>query len=312
MGSLETFELPPFAEPEIPCDRTAEPSASPSRWSCSAPLRFARLRDADAQVVHGTGFEATVAGWTSWYGSYQLAGVGQTWCIDHGLQAPDAAFGYRPARPHRPSRSRPARRWLGSWGAMARHPPRSTLPRTTLVLHDLNGAVYPQGALDVDQLAPSQLAGFGGAGRRRCAVALVQFKADGLAHAGLRAPLSLSLAAPSEISVGQVAVVTARVRDAGRSGWCRGPPADDPRARRDSAVRSGHDRIRRVVHRSRVGDICRDPPHRGRRRPEPGPRGVRAGRRPAQRVARSAPALLHASADVDPNGRASASTRPAT
>ena len=52
-----------------------------------ALLVFARAGAADAQVVHGAGFEATVAGWTSWYGSYQLAGVGQTWCIDHGLQA---------------------------------------------------------------------------------------------------------------------------------------------------------------------------------------------------------------------------------
>ena len=62
--------------------------------ACLAPARAAR-----AQVVHQQGYEATVLGWTSWYGSYALAGLGQTWCIDHGLRAPDADLGYAPTGP---------------------------------------------------------------------------------------------------------------------------------------------------------------------------------------------------------------------
>src|SRR4051794_13460327 len=46
-----------------------------------------------AQVVHETGYEATVLGWTSWYGSYGMGELGSGWCIDHGISAPDAAYG---------------------------------------------------------------------------------------------------------------------------------------------------------------------------------------------------------------------------
>ena len=59
-----------------------------------------------------------------------------------------------------------------------------------LVLHDLRGATYPFGRLDVDTLTPAQLAGFGGHEAEVIARARA-IKADALAHAGRRAPLVL-------------------------------------------------------------------------------------------------------------------------
>src|SRR5581483_895266 len=43
------------------------------------------LGRAGAAVVHDVGFEATVGGWMSWYGSYRLGSLGVVWCVDHGL-----------------------------------------------------------------------------------------------------------------------------------------------------------------------------------------------------------------------------------
>ena len=51
---------------------------------------------AEARVTPRVGFHATVAGWTSWYGSYDLGALGPAWCIDHGLRAPDPALGLPP------------------------------------------------------------------------------------------------------------------------------------------------------------------------------------------------------------------------
>ena len=53
-------------------------------------------RPAAAEVVHVSGYAATVDGWTSWYGSYGLGPIGTTWCIDHGIPAPDASDDYAP------------------------------------------------------------------------------------------------------------------------------------------------------------------------------------------------------------------------
>src|SRR5829696_1974450 len=49
---------------------------------------------AAAAVTPVSGFSATVAGWTSWYGAYGLADLGWAWCIDHGSAAPDPDFVY--------------------------------------------------------------------------------------------------------------------------------------------------------------------------------------------------------------------------
>ena len=52
---------------------------------------------AAAVVTPLHGYRATVDGFTSWYGSYGMAGLGTAWCIDHGIRAPDPAFAYRAA-----------------------------------------------------------------------------------------------------------------------------------------------------------------------------------------------------------------------
>jgi Bacterial Ig-like domain (group 1) len=147
-----------------------------------------RARPAQAAVVHRAGFEATVLGWTSWYGSYDMGPLGAGWCIDHGLRAPDPALGYRPTDA---SDLGAATRAAMAW-AVTKYGGTDPVGAAALmlVLHDLRAASYPFGRLDVDTLSPTQLAGFGGheaeaIGRARA------IKADALAHAGRRAPLGL-------------------------------------------------------------------------------------------------------------------------
>jgi hypothetical protein len=262
-----------------------------------ALLVFARSGDAHAEVVHGTGYEATVAGWTSWYGSYQLFGVGQTWCIDHGLQAPDAVFGYRPIPPPAiPVTSQTAMAWiLGRYGNA---PSAIDAAAIMLVLHDLNGAVYPQGALVVDRLAPSQFAGFGGA---EAAVRgrAVQLKSDGLAHAGVRGPLSLSLAAPAEVAVGQVSTVTARIRDAAGHGVAGLPVSihalgASPTSSNGTTGADGSFSMRAIATASTFF-LTADAVVPSMRLDVYGPAGA-----PAQRVAKSTATSLHARAEVRP------------
>lgn len=266
--------------------------------SLCAVLMFASAGEAEAQVVHGTGFEATVAGWTSWYGSYQLAGVGQTWCIDHGLHAPDAAFGYRPTAPPAISpTSRTAMAWiLGQYGSA---PSAVDAAAIVLVLHDLNGAVYPQGPLHVDRLAPGQFAGFGGAEaqvRSRAA----QLLSDGLAHGGLRGPLALSLGAPGEVGLGQVVTLTARIHDADGRGVAGVPVTIQamgisPAGSTGVTGPDGSYTVR-VSATSEAIHLTADAVVPSMSLEVFGPAGA-----PAQRVARSARVPLHASADVRPH-----------
>ena len=49
---------------------------------------------AAAAVGHRSGYRATVDGFTSWYGSYDMGAIGPAWCIDHGIRAPDPALAY--------------------------------------------------------------------------------------------------------------------------------------------------------------------------------------------------------------------------
>lgn len=144
-------------------------------------------RPALAQVVHGQGYQATVLGWTSWYGSYQLGAMGTGWCIDHGLRAPDAAFGYVPTDVGgAPAHVRAAIAWSA---ARPLEGPVDHAARM-LAFHDLMGAQYPFGRLDVDALQPHQMAGFGGTEGAVLARARL-LKADGLAHSHLRGPVSM-------------------------------------------------------------------------------------------------------------------------
>jgi len=170
---------------------------------------------AAAEVVRLGGFPATVAGHRGWFGSYDMAGLGTAWCVDHGIAAPDADFGYVPTGlAEAPPPVRTAMAW-----AVGRHgfqPDRVTAAALTLVLHDLMGGIYPSGRLDVGRLTTGQLSGFEGSEEAVLARAQA-LKADALAHAHLRGPLALSARVDTSHGSprpGRPGVVVARLTDA--------------------------------------------------------------------------------------------------
>jgi hypothetical protein len=144
-----------------------------------------------AQVAPRVGYHATVLGWSSWYGSYDLGPAGTGWCIDHGLRAPDPAFQYVPAiAADLDTDRRVAMAWAVSAHVDASDPVESAA--IMLVLHDLRGASYPFGHLDVDRLTPGDLDGF--AGHEADVIARARStKAEALAHRHLRAPFAMRL-----------------------------------------------------------------------------------------------------------------------
>lgn len=145
-------------------------------------------RAALAEVTHRQGFHATVLGWTSWYGSYGLGEAGTGWCIDHGLRAPDPAYGYVPTVVAAPVEVQRAIAWIA---AQPDAGPVDAAARM-LVFHDLMGATYPFGRLDVDALTVGNLAGF--AGQEAAVLERARhLKAEGLARSHLRAPLGLQV-----------------------------------------------------------------------------------------------------------------------
>jgi hypothetical protein len=173
-------------------------------------LLVAGPRPATAVVTPLHGYRATVDGFTSWYGSYAMAGIGTAWCIDHGIHAPDPAFAYRPADVSSiPAPTRTAMAWV--LGRHATGTDRLRHAAVMLVLHDLMGARYPSGRLDVARLRPTDVAGFGGQGSALLELAR-RFKADGLAHAHLRDPLVLRIDVGAIDRQGTLPV-TARVVD---------------------------------------------------------------------------------------------------
>ncbi len=253
---------------------------------------------ARAEVVHGTGYEATVLGWTSWYGSYSLAQVGEVWCIDHGLRAPDATLGYRPSAPPAIADSdRTAMAWvLGRYGTS---PPPVDAAAIMLVLHHLNGAVYPYGRLDVDRLAPAQLAGFGGA-ETAVLHRAQSMLADGRAHGALRGPLALSISMPSHVTSGSAVTASITLRD--RVGHGVGGIAVHVHVEGGTSSTStgttGSDGSLRVRVTPAGGEVTL---HAEATAPSLalevfGPSGI-----PAQRVARSQPATVRAIAVAKPS-----------
>ena len=145
---------------------------------------------AEARVTPRVGFRATVLGWTSWYGSYDLGALGPAWCIDHGLTAPDPAFAYLPTSlPDVDADTAAALSWAVSVHGVGNDPVEAAA--VMLAVHDLRHASYPSGRLDVDVLTPHQLAGFGG---QEAAVIdrARAIKADALAHARFRGPFHLT------------------------------------------------------------------------------------------------------------------------
>ena len=164
-----------------------------------------------AAVTPRVGFAGTVLGWSSWYGSYDLGASGTGWCIDHGLAAPDPAFRYVPTvATDLSADQRAAMAWVvTSHGGTT---DRVDAAAVMLVVHDLRGAAYPFGPMDVDRLGPTQLAGFQGHEADVIARARA-IKAAGLAHRQLRGPFHLTVS-PGPVA-GVTGPVTATVTDGG-------------------------------------------------------------------------------------------------
>ena len=173
------------------------------------------LGRAGAEVSRLAGFSATVDGYRGWFGSYAMAGLGTVWCVDHGIAAPDADYGYvRAELSDRPAPVRTAIAWaLGSYG---HRPDRVTSAALTLAIHDLMDAPYPSGRLELDRLTRARLAGFEGLEQAVLDRARA-IEADALAHAHLRAPFHLSAHA-GEVRPGQAGVLVARLVDAAGNG----------------------------------------------------------------------------------------------
>ncbi len=165
---------------------------------------------AGAAVVHQRGFRATVAGFTSWYGSYGMGALGEAWCIDHGSHAPDAAFGYAPTDV---ADQAPPLRVAMAWaiGRYGWSPDDVDAAALMLVLHDVMAARYPQGMLDVDTLPVTAMAGFGGA-EADVLTRARGIKADALAHQDLVSPYRLTAEA-QPVPAGAQGTLTMRITD---------------------------------------------------------------------------------------------------
>ena len=114
---------------------------------------------ASAAVQPAVGLNGTVLGFSGWYGSYSLAGIGTGFCLDFGKAAPDSAYSYKVGSTI-----------IGTVGAQLAYVARTygptrdavTAAAVKLVIHDLQNARYPYGELNVNTLQPSQMAGFSG------------------------------------------------------------------------------------------------------------------------------------------------------
>lgn len=181
----------------------------------AAALHVARPLPVAAAVAHLHGFRATVDGFTSWYGSYDMDTLGPAWCIDHGSRAPDPAYRYAPAElAGVPDDIRAALGWAVAEHGWGTDP--VTHAGLMLALHDLMGARYPSGPIDVDHLPVRRLGGFGGQEAQVLAAARA-IKADGLAHRSLRGPLVLTVEV-GPLDAGGLATVTIALRDAAGQG----------------------------------------------------------------------------------------------
>lgn len=168
---------------------------------------------AGAAVVPATGYDgATVDGWHSHYGAYDLGDLGVGWCIDHGMRGPDPDLVYRPTTLATLTPDvRTALAWMvGRHGLEA---DRVTGAAIMLAGHDLAGAVYPSGRLDVERLGADRLSGFGADGGAVLERARA-LRADALARSHLRGPLRLDAAVEATDDPGGPVMVVARVLDA--------------------------------------------------------------------------------------------------
>lgn len=166
---------------------------------------------AGAEVVRQRGFVGVVDSYRGWFGDYGMGPLGSVWCIDHGTRAPDEAFGYVATEI---ADADPATRTAIAWlvGQHGWYPDRIDAAAIMLALHDLMGAVYPSGPLNVDRLSSDALSGFeGNEGAVLDRARLL--KADAVTHRELRAPLRMVTEA-EPVAPGAPGVLTVRVLDA--------------------------------------------------------------------------------------------------
>lgn len=164
---------------------------------------------ARAAVREGVGLRGTVLGRTSWYGSYDVAGIGLAFCLDAERLAPDSDYDYRLGPPITGVLGAQIAYVAGTFGA-TRDPVRAAAVK--LVLHDLQGARYPRGALDVMRLRASDLAGFAGraadvvsAARTIMRAALTEYRIG---------PYRLDVRAPASVAPGATFAVDVTLADA--------------------------------------------------------------------------------------------------
>jgi hypothetical protein len=171
---------------------------------------------ASAAVERGQGFSAIVDGYRSWFGSYRLGDLGEVWCVDHGIAAPDVALAYEPTTlEDRAPETRRAVAWaVGRFGVGEDRVGAAAL---MLAIHDLMGAVYPSGPLSVEALTVADLRGF--EGREGDVLARARaIRADAAGRAGLVGPLAMTVAVDDERVAGRTGVLRAAVTDAAGAG----------------------------------------------------------------------------------------------
>lgn len=163
---------------------------------------------AQAVVRTAVGMRGTVLGRTAHYGTYFVPGVGNVLCLDASKIAPDSDYAYKPGATIG-----------GTLGAQLAYAA-STYGNTTdpvtaiaakLVVHDLQGAVYPHGAMDVFRLQPNQLAGFGG--REAAIVAKARAEMTDVLKNYRVAPYRLTLASPTTLDENNRVPITATLLD---------------------------------------------------------------------------------------------------
>jgi hypothetical protein len=163
---------------------------------------------ASAAVVDAVGLSGTVLGWSSWYGSYTVTGVGTGFCLDHAKLAPDSTYNYKLAATIGGTTGAELAYVARTYGATR---DAVTGAATNLVIHDLQNAVYPYGALNVMTLQPSQIAGLNGEGAKVISRARA-IMSDTLAHY-LTGPYHLSLVTPTSVSATRTVPVSLSLLD---------------------------------------------------------------------------------------------------
>jgi hypothetical protein len=156
-----------------------------------------------------------VDGYRSWFGSYRLGAVGEVWCVDHGIAAPDEALAYEPTglEDHAPDTRRAIAWAVGLHGVDVDQVGAAAL---MLVLHDLMGARYPSGPLSVERLTPDRLQGFEGHEAEVLERARA-IKADAVGRAALVGPFVLAVEADHPVA-GASGTLRARAVDASGAG----------------------------------------------------------------------------------------------